>query len=110
MSVARRPLGLTSEAGGKYGRMVARLGLMAIVVLLALTAVEQGFGAEPLPLTARVIAHREFAGFGPFGPSTRAYVHDSGVVPCRVSTSGDAVSSIGVGGLATAGGVRAVAV
>jgi hypothetical protein len=49
--------------------MVARLGLMAIVVLLALTAVEQGFAAEPLPLTARVIAHREFAGFGPFGPA-----------------------------------------
>jgi hypothetical protein len=42
---------------------------MTMVVMLALTAVEQGFGAQPLPLTARVIAHGEFAGFGPFGPS-----------------------------------------
>lgn len=36
--------------------------------MLALTTVEQGVGAEPLPLSARVIAHGEFAGFGPFGP------------------------------------------
>jgi hypothetical protein len=43
--------------------------MLALVVTLALTAVEQGFGAPPLPLTARVVAHGEFAGFGPFGPS-----------------------------------------
>jgi hypothetical protein len=42
--------------------------MMAMVAILALTAVEEGFGAQPLPLTARVIAHGEFAGFGPFGP------------------------------------------
>jgi hypothetical protein len=47
---------------------VVRLGLTAMVVMLALTAVEQGFGAQPLPLSARVIAHGEFSGFGPFGP------------------------------------------
>jgi hypothetical protein len=40
-----------------------------MMVMLALTAVEQGLGAQPLPLAARVIAHGEFAGFGPFGPS-----------------------------------------
>jgi hypothetical protein len=40
-----------------------------MVVMLALTAAEQGFGAQPLPLTARVIGHGELAGFGPFGPA-----------------------------------------
>jgi hypothetical protein len=39
------------------------------VVMLAFTAAEPGFAAQPLPLTARVIAHGEFAGFGPFGPA-----------------------------------------
>src|SRR4051812_21722333 len=46
-----------------------RLGLMTMVAMLALTAVEQGFGARPLPVTARVIAQGEFAGFGPSGPA-----------------------------------------
>jgi hypothetical protein len=50
---------------------VARLGLVTVVVMLALAAAEEGFGAQPLPLTARVIAHGELAGFGPFG---RAHV------------------------------------
>jgi hypothetical protein len=35
--------------------------------MVALTAAEHGFAAQPLPLTARVVAHGEFAGFGPFG-------------------------------------------
>jgi hypothetical protein len=60
---------LTSGAGGKNNRAVARLGLVALVAVLAVTAAEQGFGAPPLPLTARVIAHGELAGFGPFGPA-----------------------------------------
>ena len=50
---------------------MARLGLVTVVVMLALAAAEQGFGAQPLPLSARVIAHGELAGFGPFG---RAHV------------------------------------
>jgi hypothetical protein len=50
---------------------VARVGLVAVVAMLAFAAAEQGFGAQPLPLTARVIAHGELAGFGPFG---RAHV------------------------------------
>jgi hypothetical protein len=42
-----------------------------VVVMVALAAAEQGFGAQPqpLPLTARVIAHGELAGFGPFEPA-----------------------------------------
>jgi hypothetical protein len=48
---------------------VARLGQVAMLVMLALTAAQQGFAAQPLPLTARVIAHGELAGFGPFGPA-----------------------------------------
>jgi hypothetical protein len=60
---------LTPETGGKNNREVARLGLVTVVVMVALTAVAQGFGAQPLPLTARVIAHGELAGFGPFGPA-----------------------------------------
>ena len=63
------PAPLTSGAGGENNREVARLGLVTLVVVLALTAAEPGFGARPLPLTARVIAHGEFAGFGPFGPA-----------------------------------------
>jgi hypothetical protein len=43
--------------------------MVMVVVMLALMAAEQGFGAQPLPLTARVIAHGELAGFGPFGPA-----------------------------------------
>jgi hypothetical protein len=48
---------------------VVRLGIVSVAVMLALTAAEQGFGAQPLPLTARVIAQGELAGFGPFGPA-----------------------------------------
>jgi hypothetical protein len=49
---------------------VARFGgIVTLVAMLALTAAQQGFAAQPLPLTARVIAHGEFAGFGPFGPA-----------------------------------------
>ena len=43
--------------------------MVTLVVILALTAAEPGVGARPLPLTVRVIAHGEFAGFGPFGPA-----------------------------------------
>ena len=43
--------------------------MVTLVVMLALTAAQPGFAAQPLPLTARVIAHGEFAGFGPFGPA-----------------------------------------
>jgi hypothetical protein len=60
---------LTAEEGGENNREVVRLGQMTVVVVLALTAAEQAFGAQPLPLTARVIAHGELAGFGPFGPA-----------------------------------------
>jgi hypothetical protein len=60
---------LTSGAGGENNREVARLGQVTVVVMLALMAAEQGFAAQPLPLTARVIAHGELAGFGPFGPA-----------------------------------------
>src|SRR5439155_1698106 len=60
---------LTPETGGKNNREVARLGLVTVVVMVALTAAGHGFGARPLPLTARVIAHGELAGFGPFGPA-----------------------------------------
>jgi hypothetical protein len=48
---------------------VVRLGQVTVVVVLALAAADQGFAAQPLPLTARVIAHGELAGFGPFGPA-----------------------------------------
>jgi hypothetical protein len=58
---------LTSGVGRKNNREMARLGLVTGVVMLALAAVGQGFGAQRLPLTARVIAHGELAGFGPFG-------------------------------------------
>jgi hypothetical protein len=63
---------LTSEEGGEDNREVARLGQVAVVVVVAvvaLTAVEQGLGAQSLPLSARVIARGELAGFGPFGPA-----------------------------------------
>jgi hypothetical protein len=60
---------LTSGAGRKNNRAVARLGLVTLVAMLAVSAAEQGFGASPLPLTARVIAYGELAGFGPFGPA-----------------------------------------
>jgi hypothetical protein len=60
---------LTSGEGGENNREVARLVQVTVVVVLALTAAEQGFAAQPLPLTARVIAHGELAGFGPFGPA-----------------------------------------
>jgi hypothetical protein len=64
---------LTPEEGGENNREVARLGQVTVVVLLALTAAEQGFAAQPLPLTARVIAHGELAGFGPFGPHVQTF-------------------------------------
>jgi len=48
---------------------VPRLGLVSVAVLalVALTAAEQGFGAqsEPLPLTGRLIAAGELVGFPP---------------------------------------------
>src|SRR5436190_3668287 len=65
------PAPLTSGAGWENNREVARLGMVTLVVILALTAAEPGVGAQPLPLSARVIAHGELAGFGPFG---RAHV------------------------------------
>jgi hypothetical protein len=37
----------TSGAGGEKNRAVARLGLVTVVVMLALAAAEQGFGAQP---------------------------------------------------------------
>jgi len=48
---------------------VERIAGLTAVVIVALGAAAQGFGAQPLPLTARVIAHGELAGFGPFGPA-----------------------------------------
>lgn len=44
--------------------------MVALVLVLALASGDPGLGAQskPLPLSARVIAHGEFAGFGPFGP------------------------------------------
>src|SRR5205823_5486934 len=41
-----------------------------LVLVLALASGDPGLGAQskPLPISARVIAHGEFAGFGPFGP------------------------------------------
>jgi hypothetical protein len=61
---------LTSGERGEHNREVVRLGqvtVVVMVVMLALTAAEHGFGAQPLPLTARVIGQGELAGFGPFG-------------------------------------------
>lgn len=48
---------------------MARFGLVTSVVMLALAGGQPGLAAQPLPLTARLIAHGEFAGFGPFGPA-----------------------------------------
>jgi hypothetical protein len=50
--------------------VVSRLGMAALVSMLVLASGTPGLGAppKPLPLSARVIAHGEFAGFGPFGP------------------------------------------
>ena len=56
----------------EHNRGVTRLGqvtVAAMIAMFALAPAEQGFGAQPLPLTARVIAHGELAGFGPFGPA-----------------------------------------
>lgn len=47
---------------------MARLGMAALVLTVALAAAGPAPGAQPLPLSTRVIAHGEFAGFGPFGP------------------------------------------
>jgi hypothetical protein len=50
---------------------VSRLGVVTVVLLLALASGSPGLGAQPkpVPLSSRVIAHGEFVGFGPFGPS-----------------------------------------
>jgi hypothetical protein len=56
-------------SGREDNREVARFGMVTLVVMLAVTAAQPGFAAQPLPLTARVIVHGEFAGFGPFGPA-----------------------------------------
>jgi len=62
--------------------------------MLALAAAEQGFGGQPLPLTARVIAHGELAGFGPFGrahvrtfttPASFLAVYQRAATPSQVS-------------------------
>ena len=49
---------------------MSRLGMVALVLMLALARGDPSLGAQakPLPLSARVIAHGEFVGFGPFGP------------------------------------------
>jgi hypothetical protein len=49
--------------------VVSRLGIVALVLMLALACGEASLGGQPkpLPLSARVIAHGEFVGFGPFG-------------------------------------------
>ena len=51
--------------------MVSRLGTVALVLILALAYGDSSLGvrSKPLPLSARVIAHGELVGFGPFGPS-----------------------------------------
>jgi hypothetical protein len=46
---------------------VSRIVPVALVVTFALAAAGPGLGAQPLPLSARVIAHGELPGFGPFG-------------------------------------------
>jgi hypothetical protein len=48
---------------------MTRPGLVTLIVVVALAGAGPGFGAPRLPLSARVIAHGEFAGFGPFGPA-----------------------------------------
>lgn len=63
---------VASREGWEHNRGVTRLGQVTVAVMIAMFALapaEQGFGAQPLPLTARVIAHGELAGFGPFGPA-----------------------------------------
>jgi hypothetical protein len=51
--------------------VVSRLGTLALALMLALACGDPGLGAQskPLPLSARVIAHGEFVGVGPSGPS-----------------------------------------
>ena len=87
-----RPEPLTSGAAWENNREVARLGMVTLVVILALTAAEPGFGARPLPLTVRAAACAD--------------LHDSGILPCGLPTSGYAVSNIRVGRLAAPGRVR----
>lgn len=60
-----------TESAPRQNHVVSRLGIVAFVLVLALASGEPGLGAQPqpLPLSARVIAHGEFPGFGPFGPS-----------------------------------------
>src|SRR5436190_11468516 len=63
---------VASREGWEHNRGVTRLGQVTVAVMIAMFALapaEQGFGAQPLALTARVIAHGELAGFGPFGPA-----------------------------------------
>jgi hypothetical protein len=58
---------------------VARSALLAILVVLAVAigAPELAAKPTPLPLKARVIAHGEFVGFGPFGPPQLKTVTDA---------------------------------
>ena len=74
---------------------MARLGIVTLVVMLALTAAEHGFAAQPLPLTARVVAQGEFAGFGPFGqahvrtfttPASFLAAYQQAATPSQAST------------------------
>ena len=50
---------------------VARLPAPALLLIVAAVASGTALAAQPkpLPLNARLIAHGEFAGFGPFGPA-----------------------------------------
>jgi hypothetical protein len=68
--------------------------LAAVTSGLALAA-----QSKPLPLTARVIAHGEFAGFGPFGPAHLATYHsarawvvlDTSLTPAQISNADSAL-------------------
>src|SRR5579864_5403185 len=75
-------------------RWMARLGMAMLVLTVALSIAGPGLGAQPLPLSARVIAHGEFAGFGPFGPphlqtftspATFLASYQQGAAPSQVS-------------------------
>jgi hypothetical protein len=50
---------------------MARPSATALLLILAVVASGPALAAQPkpLPLNARLIAHGEFAGFGPFGPA-----------------------------------------
>jgi hypothetical protein len=69
----------------------------ALLLILAVVTSGQALAAQPkpLPLNARLIAHGEFAGFGPFGPAhvktlrnARAgVVGDTQLTPTQVSSA-----------------------